>query len=349
MSFKLLTRDNPPLSRPKFSASNVVGTPVGTGVYPPIDHDQTGGQVSEIDFTQELPEGVAAFVQQGLSENTKKAYLGDIEHFLEWGGKLPATDLLVASYLSDFARVLSAHTLSRRLASIAKAHRSRGLHNPTDSELVKATMRGIRRALGVAQRQAKPLLRDDLFNILESMGGRQIDIRDAAVLLIGFAGGFRRSELVGLNVGDLDFVQQGVIITLRHSKTDQERAGRRIGIPFGRTKWCPVRALKTWLVVAKIAEGPVFLVMDRHSRLKQKRLSGEAVSIVVKNRLRKIRIESNHYSGHSLRAGFATSAAMAGASLLKIRQQTGHTSDAMLTRYIRDGELFINNAAGSLL
>jgi len=210
-------------------------------------------------------------------------------------------------------------------------------------------MRGVKRTRGVAQREAKALLRDDLFRVLDAMGEGVKDARDRALLLIGFAAGFRRSEIVGLNCGDVERVRQGLIITLRRSKTDQEGAGRKVGVPFGRTRHCPVLALDRGLAVSGIEGGPVFRPVDRHGRVGSERLSGEAVSLVVKERVAAANIDPAGFSGHSLRAGFATSAAQAGVSTFKIRSQTGHASDAMLARYVRDGELFVDNAAGALL
>ncbi len=175
------------------------------------------------------------------------------------------------------------------------------------------------------------------------------DARDRALLLIGFAGGFRRSEIVGLNCDDVERVRQGLVITLRRSKTDQEGAGRKVGIPFGRTRHCPVLALDQWLAISGIEAGPVFRPVNRHGRVSSERLSGEAVSLIVKERVAADSIDPTGYSGHSLRAGFATSAAQAGVSMLKIRSQTGHASDGMLARYVRAGELFLDNAVGSLL
>ena len=169
------------------------------------------------------------------------------------------------------------------------------------------------------------------------------------MLLVGFAGGLRRSEIVGLNLGDIETVRQGLIIHLRRSKTDQEGAGRKIGIPFGRTRFCPVTAHLQWRERSRVTEGPIFRPVDRHGRIAPERLSAEAVSSVIRERVRAAGFDASGYSGHSLRAGFATSAAQAGISSWRIRQQTGHASDAMLSRYIRDGELFIDNAAGALL
>ncbi len=181
------------------------------------------------------------------------------------------------------------------------------------------------------------------------MGGSLKDVRDRALLLIGFAGGFRRSELVALDCPDIERVRQGLIVTLRRSKVDQDGVGRKIGIPLGRSKWRPVTALESWIEAAGIEDGPVFRRVDRHRRVSAERLSGEAVCIVVRERVAAAGYEPSGFSGHSLRAGLATSAVQAGVSTLKIRAQTGHASDAMLGRYIRDGEMFLDNAAGTLL
>ena len=173
-------------------------------------------------------------------------------------------------------------------------------------------MRGVKRTRGIAQREAKPLLREDLFRVVDAMGDGVKDARDRALLLIGFAGGFRRSEIVALNCDDVERVRQGLVVTLRRSKTDQEGAGRKVGIPFGRTRHCPVLALDRWLAAAGIDAGPVFRPVDRHGRVASERLSGEAVSLVVKERVAAAGIDPIGFSGHSLRAGFATSAVQAG-------------------------------------
>jgi integrase len=292
---------------------------------------------------------VEAYVQAGIAPATKRAYRADVHHFEAWGGTIPPTDALVAAYLADHAAPLKVSTLTRRLAAVSIAHDARDLPNPVRTPLVRATMRGIRREHLAAQRQAMPLLREDLFVVLGTMGDRLKDLRDKALLLIGFAGGLRRSEIVAVTCNDLERVQHGVILAIRRSKTDQEGMGRKIGIPFGRTIHCPVRALDHWLSAAPIEDGPVFPPVDRHGRLSTDRLSGEAVCLVVRDRMAAAGFDPTGYSGHSLRAGFATSATRAGVSTFKIRQQTGHASDTMLSRYVRDGELFLGNAAGILL
>jgi integrase len=236
-----------------------------------------------------------------------------------------------------------------RLAAIAKAHRALGYDDPCKTEIVKATMSGIRRTKGMAQREAQALQRDNLFTVLEHMGERPIDIRDRALLLIGFAGAFRRSELVGFDCSDVEPVGRGIVLHLRRSKTDQTGQGRKIAIPHGRTRWCPVRHLADWLAHAGIEQGPLFRSIDRHGHIAQDRLSGDAVATIIKRRVEAAGFDPTTFSGHSLRAGLATSAAMAGASSWKIRQQTGHRSDAMLARYIRSADLFVDNAAGAVL
>ena len=325
-----LTRDNPLLSKPTMGLNLTAG---------PVAFDSRNGV-----------EGlVADYVRASVSANTRLAYMSDLRQFELWGGQIPASPEIVASYLASQADTLSVATLVRRLAAITKAHRSQGLASPTTTEIVKATMRGIKRTQGTSQHQSKPLLREDLFLALDSMKDRPKDLRDRALLLIGFAGGFRRSELVGLDRADIESVREGLIVTLRRSKTDQEAVGRKIGIPFGRTRHCPVTALNAWLTVSQIEKNPIFRPIDRHGNVQSARLSGNAVSQIVRERVAAAGIDPSNFSGHSLRAGFATSAAKAGVSTLKIRSQTGHSSDAMLARYIRDGELFADNAAGALL
>jgi integrase len=328
MSDNVLTRDNLPLS--------------GVTIEPQVAH------FCAINAIHGVSDQVAGYIRESLSPNTQKGYLGDLAHFEAWGGQMPASPEMIAEYLVAYADVLSVATLNRRLAALAKVHRSRGLSNPTSAEVVKSTLRGLKRIKGAAQRQATPLIKDDLFAVLEATGSELRDVRDRAVLLLGFAGGFRRSELIGLNRDDLTLVRQGLKITLRRSKTDQSGVGRKIGIPHGRGRWCAVAILQEWITASGIIEGALFRPVDRHHRVAAKRLSGEAVCSIVRERVQAAGIDPRSYSGHSLRAGLATSAAQAGVSSWKIRQQTGHASDAMLARYIRDGELFKGNAAAAL-
>jgi integrase len=242
MPSELPTRDDTLSSRPTIESSATRQAMVVIPLAPPptnlcravnCKHDPTGA--------------VEAYVEAGIAPATRRAYRADLDHFEAWGGTLPATDTQVTNYLADHATVLKVATLTRRLAAISVAHKVRGLPNPAATPLVRATMRGIRRAHGATQHQAKPLLREDLFVVLGAMGDRLKDLRDRALLLIGFAGGLRRSELSAINFTDFERVREGIILTIRRSKTDQDGVGRKIGIPFGRTIHCPVRALENWL------------------------------------------------------------------------------------------------------
>jgi len=296
-----------------------------------------------------LSEAAEAFIRASISENTRKAYRSDLAHYTAWGGTLPATPELVARYLADHADALAPSSLARRVATLSKVHAANDWSNPCQSEVVRATMRGIKRVKGTAQDQAKPLLREDLFLVLDAMGSTPRDHRDRALLLIGWAGGFRCSELVGLDHAEIDEVREGLILTLRQSKTDQTGQGRKIGIPLGRTRHCPVAALTAWSDVLADDTGPLFRPVDRHGNVSPDRLRSDAVSTILRDRVCRAGIASDGYSGHSLRAGLATSAIKAGVPTYKVRAQTGHASDTMLSRSVRDGEMFDGNAAGVLL
>ncbi|GEP07056.1 site-specific integrase [Methylobacterium oxalidis] len=327
-----LTSDNHHLSRFTLSSG-------GMSPFPAINARADGSP----------PEEVRRLIEQSLSANTRRAYLSDLAHFEAWGGVVPATPTTVAAYLADYADRLRVATLVRRVTAIGKVHEARGLPNPVRSELVRATLRGIRRTRGSPQREARPLLREDLGGIVDALDTTLRDRRDRALLLVGFAGGFRRSELVGLDRADIEPVREGLVVTLRRSKTDQAGKSRKIGIPHGRTRWCPVSALEAWLSYSGIKGGPLFRPINRHGHVASGRLSGEAVSIIVQERAAAAGLDPRGFSGHSLRSGMATSAARAGVPSWKIRTQTGHASDAMLARYIRSGELFIDNAVSALL
>lgn len=333
-----LTPDNLHLSELTLSAVPIASIPPA----------ETLTNLSEDDFTQKLGQALS-YVQEALSPSTRKAYAADLEHFEKWGGVIPASPQTVAAYLAAYAEHHAVATLTRRAAALSRVHEAKGFPNPCHAALVIATLRGIRRRHGSAQKQAKPLVREDLFRVLDAVQEDVKGVRDRALLLVGFAAGFRRSELVGLDVEDVESVRQGVVLRLRRSKTDPDGVGRKIGVPYGRTSYCPVLALERWLAVSQISEGPLFRPTNRHGHVDPRRLSPDAISTVVRDRLARAGINPAGYSGHSLRAGFATSAAQAGVSTIKIRQQTGHASDAMLARYVRDGELFVGNAAGVLL
>ena len=252
-----------------------------------------------------LSEQVNQFLHAALSNNSRRSYQSDLAHFLAWGGVIPATDSMLSEYLAAHASLLSTATLARRLVSISRAHTSQGLDSPTKSDLVKATFRGIRRIVGSAQRQVSPVLKSNLLEMVAELSGTK-GTRDRALLLIGFAGALRRSELVGIQYADIEFVEHGLLIHLRRSKTDQLGKGRKIAVPHARGAVCAVQALKNWLAISHITEGPLFRPVTRHGHIHKAVLSPQAVAEIVKKRVSAIGLDASKFSGHSLRAGLVT-------------------------------------------
>ena len=241
------------------------------------------------------------------------------------------------------------NTLSRRLAAISQLHQRAGFESPTRAWAMKQFLAGLRRELGIEPVRKKPILVADLKSILHELPDSLLGKRDRALLLLGFTGALRRSELVALDAGDLERTREGLIVSIRRSKTDQEGQGRKLGIPEGTDPaTCPIRAIESWRAATKIESGPLFRVMNRHGQVLPKRLSGEGVAIVVKRYAGKLGYDPALFSGHSLRAGLATSAAAAGKGERAIMNQTGHRSVTTVRRYIRDGSLFRENAAEGL-
>ncbi len=280
------------------------------------------------------------YLLAALSPNTQKAYRDDVQHFMQWGGKLPATAKQVARYLAHYATTLSVSTLTRRVTAIHQTHVHQGLQSPCHQAIVKETLQGIRRIHGCAQRRVLPLLQAQLDVWARQQQGMR-GMRDKALLLVGFAGAFRRSELVNIHYHDITFVVQGMVIRLPRCKTDPVGVGRDIAIPYAaKGKPCAVRALQVWLSSAAIQQGKVFRRINRYGQVMLQGISGQTVALVVKRCVRELGLPAAAYAGHSLRAGLVTSAALAGVEVWKIRKQTGHQSDAMLQRYIRDSQLF---------
>lgn len=335
----ILTFDNLQLSPPKNDLCEWI-TPHEFAV-------NCTGEIGSVQLAAQRNE-IEKYLQAALSDNTRRGYQSDLSHFIAWGGAIPATPETVCRYLASHAGVLSPATLNRRIVAIGRAHTAQGMESPTKSDLVKSTLRGIRRSMGTAQRQVVPVIKDYLIAMVEKLEGTK-GIRDQALLLIGFAGAFRRSELVAINCTDVEFADQGLVVNITRSKTDQEGQGRRVAIPHARGAACPVGSLKAWLQTSGISDGPIFRPVTRHGKIIEARLSTQAVAEIVKQRAGAIGLNPKNFSGHSLRAGLVTSAAQAGVSSWKIRQQTGHKSDAMLQRYIRDSQIFIDNAAGAVL
>lgn len=283
---------------------------------------------------------VASYSAAAQSRATTRSYDADIRHFKQHGGTIPATAPMVAEYLARFAGTLAVATLQHRLIAIHRAHTDIDLPSPVMDNLVKRTMQGIRRTVGTKQRRVKALVKDDLLEMIVHIE-QQLPLkaaRDTALLLIGFAGAFRRSELVALRYEDMTNYENGLELLLRRSKTDQEGEGRTVFIPYARGGRCPVKALKNWLELAGIATGPLFRPINRYDQMVgNKALTPQSVALLLKSWVRTMSGEdaAKMVAGHSLRAGYCTEAAMVGLQPYQIREQTGHRSDVTLARYIR--------------
>lgn len=297
-----------------------------------------------------LVEQARDFLRQAKAGNTRRAYRADWAHFSGWCANhnrpsLPAAPETLVFYLTELAQTHKPASLTRRLSAISQAHQVADLDSPTRAAPVRALMAGIRRARGTAAEGKKPLLVPELKAMLETLPDNLLGLRDRALLLVGFAGAFRRSELVGLDWEDIEFGKEGLSVVIRRSKTDPEGQGRKIGIPYGsHAAQCPVRALAAWRDQARGDQRPVFRPLDRYGNLGLKRLSDRAVARIVKRTIAATGADPAGYAGHSLRAGLATAAALGGASERAIMNQTGHRSLVTVRRYIREGSLFQENA-----
>lgn len=300
---------------------------------------------------QLLDNRAADYASKSRAEATVKAYTTDFTHFTNWCEQhgldsLPATPETVTRYITHLAEDRRPSTITRRLSSISIVHKTLGHPSPTSAPAVHDVMTGIRRTLGTATAEARPISLGDLHTMLAHTPPTTIGLRDRAVLLVGFAGGLRRSEIVATNVEDLDEREQGLAVRIRRSKTDQEARGREVALPYAtHDHTCPVRAIAAWRSHADIDDGPLFRSVDRHGNVAPTRLSAQAVNLIVKRAAERADIVTPHLSGHSLRAGFATTAAANGATERAIANQTGHRSMNVLRGYIRRGSLFVDNAA----
>jgi integrase len=294
--------------------------------------------------------------EASLAPATRRAFQSDWCQFTAWCKRhghvsLPAAPETVALYLADHAGLYKVSTLQRRLWAVSQAHKAARLASPTADPSVRRVFAGVRREQGTAQGAKAPILTDDLREMVAALPATARGQRDRLMLLLGFAGAFRRSELVALNLADVRITAQGLVVTVRKSKTDQEGKGRRVGIPPGKEEaTCPVAALQAWqetLRAVGVKSGALFRYVDRHGNITQTRSSGYCVARVVKRAVLATGRDPALYAGHSLRAGLATAAAIGGASDRAIMRATGHKSRKMLDRYIRDAELFRDSAATS--
>ena len=293
-----------------------------------------------------------SYLRSARAANTVKAYQSDwasFERFCQGRevASLPSAPATVAAYLAESARRLKANTVERHLTSISQAHQLAGVANPVEDKLVRTVMSGIRRVKGTAQTGKDPLSPALLRQMFSGAPGDLRGIRDRALLLVGFAGAFRRSELVAIRYEDVRFTDEGVVVTIAKSKTDPEGEGHAIGIPYGsHPESCPVRALGAWLEQSNITYGYLFTAIGRWGGVvTAKPICDHQLAKIIKRLADRAGLDPASFSGHSLRSGLATSAAEGGASERAIMDQTRHRSLKQVRKYIRRGSLFKDNAA----
>ena len=308
---------------------------------------------------KKLQEETLKNLKNSKALNTVRAYKSDFNDFGLFCAKngftnLPTDPKIVSLYLTYLSsKDVKISTIKRRLVSIGVIHRMKGHYLDTKHPVIIENLMGIKRRKGVNQKGKKPLLINNLKEIIDVINQEIAPdikkLRNKTLLLIGFSGGFRRNELVSLNFEDIEFVFEGVKITLKKSKTDQFGEGFVKAIPhFENSIYCPVTSLKRWINFSKIKKGPIFTRFSKGSKITKERLTDQSVALIIKEYLVKVGIDSKHYSGHSLRSGFATSAAEAGAEERSIMAITGHKSTEMVRRYIKEANLFNNNALNKI-
>ncbi|MGL3827675.1 site-specific recombinase XerD [Candidatus Pelagibacter ubique HIMB4] len=308
---------------------------------------------------KKLQEETLLNLQNSKAKNTIRAYKSDFNDFSLFCNKngfnsFPTNPQIVSLYLTNLSKNdLKMSTLKRRLVSIGIVHKLKGHYLDTKHPSIIENIMGIKRRKGSIQRGKKPILINNLKNIINVIDDQKIEeikkLRDRSIILIGFSGGFRRNEIVSLDYEDLDFVQEGLKINLRRSKTDQFGEGSAKGLPyFENSKYCPVVSITEWIKISKINSGALFRRFNKGSKLSEKRLTDQTVALLIKEYLKLAGIENTNYSGHSLRSGFATSAAEAGAEERSIMAMTGHKSTEMVRRYIKEANLFKNNALNKI-
>jgi len=306
-----------------------------------------------------LQEETLLNLQSSKANNTLRAYKSDFNDFSLFCAKngfksLPSDPKIVSLYLTYLSsKDAKMSTLKRRLVSIGVIHKLKGHYLDMKHPSIIENIMGIKRRKGSIQISKKPILISylkEIINIIDKQKKEEIKkFRDRSIILIGFSGGFRRNEIVSLDYEDLDFVTEGLKINLRRSKTDQFGEGFKKALPyFDNSQYCPVVSLKKWLDVSKIVSGPVFRRFIKGSKLSNNRLTDQTVALLIKEYLQLAGIDSKNYSGHSLRSGFATSAAESGVEERNIMAMTGHKSTEMVRRYIKEANLFKNNALNKI-
>jgi len=307
------------------------------------------------DAAEEL-EDAQTYAEQAKAKNTRRAYVADWSDFEKYltqrnRTSLPASPDDVAWYLRYLIRYrgLKVSTVSRRLAAIADQHQANGYPSPSEEWVVRNTLRRLRCEHGSPAMGKAPLLIEDVKKVMNYIPDTLTGIRDRAILLLGFAGAMRRRELVSLDIQDLALAPEGLVVSINQSKTDQTRKGRKIGIPRGAHEiTCPVKAVIRWLEHSQLCDGPLFRGVTKHGAVRTTRLTDQIVADIVKRYTKAIGKYAGRFSAHSLRAGFITSAAIAGVLEREIQDQSGHQSVTTLRRYIRDAGIFRSNAASKV-
>ena len=306
-----------------------------------------------------LQEETLLNLQSSKAANTIRAYKSDFRDFglfcAQNGFKsLPSEPRIISLYLTYLStKDAKMSTLKRRLVSIGVIHKLKGHYLDTKHPSIIENIMGIKRRKGSNQKGKKPILINSLkaiINVIDEQDKEEIKkLRDRSIILIGFSGGFRRNEIVSLDYDDLDFVNEGLKIIIRRSKTDQFGEGSIKALPyFENTQYCPVVSLNKWINISKINSGSLFRRFSKGSKLTKKRLTDQTVALLIKEYLNLAGIDGKNYSGHSLRSGFATSAAESGAEERSIMAMTGHKSTQMVRRYIKEANLFKNNALNKI-
>ena len=306
-----------------------------------------------------LQEETLINLKNSKANNTVRAYKSDFNDFALFCVKngfrsLPTEPKIVSLYLTHLStKDVKISTLKRRLVSIGVIHKIKGHYLDSKHPSIVENLMGIRRRKGSFQKGKKPLLINDLKQIInvidEEIKNENKRLRDRSIILIGFAGGFRRNEIVSLNYEDLDFVKEGLKITIRRSKTDQFGEGLVKALPyFDKYNYCPVVSIKKWIEISKIKSGALFKRFTKGLKLSEDRLTDQTVALLIKEYLNLAGLDSKNYSGHSLRSGFATTAAESGVEERTIMAMTGHKSTEMVRRYIKEANLFKNNALNKI-
>jgi len=307
---------------------------------------------------KKLHEDTLNNLKSSKATNTLRAYKSDFKDFGAFCAKhgfnsMPTEPKIVSLYLTHLSENSKISTLRRRLVSIGVVHKLKGHYLDTKHPVIIENLMGIKRKKGSIQTGKKPILINHLKQIINVIDEQKIEkikkLRNKTLVLIGFGGGFRRTELISINHEDIDFVQEGVKITVRRSKTDQFGEGMIKGLPFfSNEKYCPVTNLKNWLILSKIKTGPIFRRFAKGSILTRHRLTDQSVVLIIKDCLKLAGIENQNFAGHSLRSGFATVAAESGADERSIMAMTGHKTTQMVRRYIREANIFKNNALSKI-